>query len=428
MSGALENKLGGHEKGEGLGVIMRPGIILALVLISVFSLGALLALSGFAGDLRSKNNGRAHALSDSAIGYAGIVELLRGNDINVELSREELGADAGRTLRVITLSRPYQMPDRKDLDPDVSTLIVLPKWYVYPVKERPGWVQQAPAPIGPLFGPETFKTPLADFGKNLKIAQVEVDDGTLTYDLKSNVMELPMGRGFNIKNLQTLEGENLVSVMTANDRIVLGLVENTSIYILSDPDLLNTMGIALKTRARFGYDLLNGLAAAESRRAGTLTFDLSVHGFGRTQNLIKTLLTPPFLAATLCLLAAGFLIAWQAFARFGDPVTEERDYELGKYTLADNGARFIRIAQKEVSMADGYRNLMRRLVAKDFYMDRQSHDAIDDFLENREQKLNMSLKWKPLTQALLGSEDRAAFLITAKDMHKWRQEIKDEHQ
>ena len=157
-----------------------------------------------------------------------------------------------------------------------------------------------------------------------------------------------------------------------------------------------------------------------------LIFDLHIHGYGKTRNLVKMLLTPPFLAATLCLLAAGALVGWQAFTRFGDAVSEERDYALGKYTLADNGARFIKIAGKETGMAEGYQDLLRRRAAKDFHMEKQSQDKIDAFFEGREKNLKLKHGWQDLSRRLTSSADAGTFLDAAKALHRWRQEITDD--
>ena len=56
--------------------LMGTGLIIGLILIGLFSFSALIGLTGYADELRSKNNGQAHALSNSAIGFAGLRTLL----------------------------------------------------------------------------------------------------------------------------------------------------------------------------------------------------------------------------------------------------------------------------------------------------------------------------------------------------------------
>lgn len=424
MSNKVENKLEGRAKAQGIGNLMRPGVILSLVLISIFSLGALITLSGFAGDLRDTNNGQAHALSSSAIGYAGIVKLLREQDETVTLQRTE-GVKTGNndTLHIITFTQPYQMSALEDLDTTLPTLIVLPKWRVVKVPEKPSWVKRSNLFDSTLYKSTRLSTGLEDIVKFAAVSQQDEDDGTLTYDIDSQHRNLPVAKDVNIENLQYISGEGLIPLMTANTHTILAQISDTRLYILSDPDILNTAGISTKSRAQLAYGLITGLIQFENASEYDVIFDLHVHGFGRTQNLVKTLLTPPFLAATLCLLAAGALVAWQAFSRYGDPARTERDYALGKYTLADNGARFIRIAQKETSMGTGYLALIKRLIAKDFYLEKHSASQIDEFLEAREDNLNMKIGLGELSPKLEHAENTQDYLEAAQALYDWRQEI-----
>ncbi len=431
MSRAPKNTLGGRTRTGGIAAFMTPMVILALVIIGVFSLGALITLSGFADDLRDTNNGQAHALSSSAIGYAGIVELMRADGTDVTLDRREFEtADTNGVLRVITLTRPSQMPDADEIDASVPTLIVMPKWIVTPVRERRGWVKRLPRPSSAAYSPSSQTRALEKIVPGLSLARIKDadDNGTLIYDMETPRADWPIGSGFNIRYLQTLEGETLSPLVSANGKAVVARKDDTNLFIISDPDFLNTQGISQKSRARFARDLIHAAIGTSGGADDEVIFDLSVHGFGSTQNLVKMMLTPPFLAATLCLLAAGGLIAWQAFVRFGDPARQERDYALGKFTLADNGARFISIAGKETTMGEGYSALIRRQAAKDFYMDQHSQDAIAEFFDAREQKTGAKNRWRAITARLHNTTDVAAFLAAARALYAWRQEITDDSQ
>ena len=76
----ITNTLEGRDKRTGLAALMTPKMIISLVLIGIFSFTALVTLSGYAGDLRQQNNGQAHALSRSAIGFGGLTRLLGDMD------------------------------------------------------------------------------------------------------------------------------------------------------------------------------------------------------------------------------------------------------------------------------------------------------------------------------------------------------------
>ncbi len=399
---------------------MTPKMILLLVLIGVFSFAALITLSGYAGDLRQKDNGQAHALSRSAIGYAGLVRLLGDMDYEVRMARSEnVSVEDQHALRVYTLSRPFQADGLDELSLDTPSLIIMPKWITMPAKDNPGWVRRG-------WGEDaTFE--MSHHERDLKELLGKVDferhnkgDKSASYSSWSKAGDpLPLN-GIKIENLQTIDGSDLQTLLTVEEGSVLVKIEDTSTYILSDPDFMNTMGISRRTRAQFAVDLIDAIIVDADADPMRVDFDLTFHGFGGNTNIIKVLTQPPFLAATLCLLAAGFLIAWQAFSRFGDPVKPQRDYALGKFSLADNAARFIRIAGREPNMATDYAALVRMQVIKELDLTGRSQKDIKIILDRREQSLNLVNAFSALESQLNQTKDKAALLSLAKDLDNWK--------
>ena len=149
-------------------------------------------------------------------------------------------------------------------------------------------------------------------------------------------------------------------------------------------------------------------------------FDLTFHGFGGKTNVIKVLTQPPFLAATLCLLAAGGLIAWQAFSRFGDPLQVQRDYALGKFSLADNAARFIRIAGREPNMAGDYVQLVRKQLIKDLDLGSRRPQDIETILRRREKSLTLPNTYTDLQNRANVTTDNLALMQLAEDLDIWK--------
>jgi len=80
-----------------------PMVVLAMVLAGLFSFSAFLVLSAYAPDLRGGSDGGAHALSKSAVGFAGIVRLLRAEGDDVDISRR-LGADRDPAWSLLVLT------------------------------------------------------------------------------------------------------------------------------------------------------------------------------------------------------------------------------------------------------------------------------------------------------------------------------------
>ena len=126
--------------------VFNARVAIIMFLVGVFSFSAFITLSTFAPEL-SEGDARAHALSRSAIGYAGIVKLARANGAIVSVSRSEPGTRQAAPLVVIT-------PDSKIALEDVyrvggaSVLVVLPKWLAIPSLEHRGWVSES-VPMAP---------------------------------------------------------------------------------------------------------------------------------------------------------------------------------------------------------------------------------------------------------------------------------------
>ena len=399
---------------------MTPKMIISLVLIGIFSFTALVTLSGYAGDLRQKNNGQAHALSRSAIGYGGLTRLLGDLDYDVRMARtENIKREDENALRIYTLSRPYQADGLDELDLYTPTLIIMPKWRTAPVKGSAGWVQKGYGGRH-VFGVKNHERDLKELTGEVSFTSIETDDKSVSYTVSSIVGDKTIMPGIEIENLQWMKGEKLLDIYRIKAGPVLVKIADTSTYILSDPDFMNTMGISSKTRARFAVDLIDAIIADAGADTGRVDFDLTFHGFGSQTNVIKVLTQPPFLAATLCLLAAGGLIAWQAFSRFGDPLKLRRDYALGKFSLADNAARFIRIAGREPNMASDYSKLVRKQVIKELNLKGRRAKDIETILQRRETSLGLPNTFTDLQNRAGVTIDNMALMQLSEDLNDWK--------
>lgn len=416
----ITNTLEGREKRTGLAALMTPKMIMSLVLIGIFSFTALITLSGYAGDLRQQNNGQAHALSRSAIGFGGLTRLLGDMEYDVRMARtENVKYEDQNALRIFTLSRPYQADGLDDLSLNSPTLIIMPKWITTPVKGSAGWVQKGWGDTH-IWDVDNHERDLKELTGKVAFRTIESEDKSITYTVSSTVGDKPITPGFEIENLQWLKGENLLDIYRVKAGPVLVNIQDTDTYILSDPDFMNTMGIESKSRARFAVDMIDAVIADAGTDPRRVDFDLTFHGFGGKTNVIKVLTQPPFLAATLCLLAAGGLIAWQAFSRFGDPLKMKRDYSLGKFSLADNAARFIRIAGREPNMAKDYTALIRKQVVKELNLGGRRPKDINIILGRREETLTLANSYTDLHNRASVTIDNMALMQLAEDLEQWK--------
>lgn len=414
------------QRGDGFSIIT----ILLILFLGLASFGAFFALSGFAGDFESKSAGRANAISKSPNGYAGIVRLLSESGIETELFRDIDNSDKWfNTLEVYTLQRSGQIDGLEDISVNVPRLIVLPKWSVGRSQHKPGMYQR----YG-LVGRNALAENLSAFDETLDIAR---DDDVDTYALNSETLSdfgFVNGLSTTLDSAQTISGTSLVPIVKTGEKIVLGRIKDTDIYILSDPDLLANSGLKDLTGARIGYNLLVSLAKSISvyddgeTTDPIIHFDLTIHGMGTNNNLIKVMLLPPFLAATLCLLAVGLLIGWRAFSRFGAPIVPLRVFALGKQALAENSADLIRLAGREPNMAPGYAALIRKLTAKSVRVPKTLGDnEVLASLDRIGKRSGASESLKALSETAPQVTTNTELMSFARKLYKWRQEITNDH-
>lgn len=208
-------------------------------------------------------------------------------------------------------------------------------------------------------------------------------------------------------------------LLKIDNRPVLIRLAETETYVLSEPDLVNTMAF----KAQGGAQIANAIIDDVITHAGvdqlSADFDVSLHGIESNRNIIKLMVTPPFLAATLCLLAAGILVAWQGFNRFGDPARVRPDYRQGPVSLARTAAEFMGIANRAHRTGEDYADLLRRQVAVHLgYKDRSNID-VNTLLDAREKRLKIQPTFLDLKSAIEGA-DQQSYRQYAQALATWR--------
>lgn len=122
----------------------NPLVIGVMIAVGVFAFAAFFVLSAYAPSLRDgTGDGRANALSESAVGYAALADLLDRTGTDVILARSEPFSDGPETLTVLTPQRlgktSLDVPSARH-----NTLIVMPKWQTRADPDRPGWIVLGP--------------------------------------------------------------------------------------------------------------------------------------------------------------------------------------------------------------------------------------------------------------------------------------------
>jgi hypothetical protein len=335
-----------------------------MLAVGVAAFAGLLALSAYAPELHDGLDGQGHALSRSAIGFAGIVRLLHDAGEPAVAARGAVPLDVRARGVIVVTPPPGATPaDIAKLKANRWVLIVLPKWGTTPDPRHLGWVQKSRLlPINQvasvLLGPKMRKISLNWRDRPSKPVLAGPAAIPLTGAVPCCLMRsMELGTIDHFQTLVSPPGR----VLLADDvgHAVLVQLDSATI-VLSDPDILNNQGLANLATAEAAVAILDACRQGQ----GPVIFDVTMNGFKRSRSLLRLALEPPFLGATLCALAAALLMGAHAAVRFGAPRPDAAALALGKTGLVENAAVLIELAKREPAMAPRYVDVVRRAAAK----------------------------------------------------------------
>jgi hypothetical protein len=361
-------------------------------------------------------------LSNSAVGFSGIVQLANATGRNAVVIRNEHQLDS-EDLLVVT-------PDHgtDDLGPVLNnrnakpTLIVFPKWDTVPDKDHEGWVKVA----GLLFpfDPDHMLYPGATFpiGRRRTGGQIMLQP---TPDFVAG----PAFRAPRV--LQVITGVKAVKdqkkplkltplLTDGHGGIVLAKYGDQPLYLLADPDLMSNAGMRDPRQAAAALAMLDWL---NSTGANSIGFDVTMNGFGHSQSPLKLAFTPPFLAMTLTLAAVLALVGWHALGRFGPIRPRARAIAFGKAVLVENSAKLIRRAGRETDIGGRYVQVIRERAVATFGVPARLKDAaLDAYLDKLSGR--GGVRFSELARAAEATRDRASLVAAARALHHWQKEKK----
>jgi hypothetical protein len=409
--------------------VFSPRVALALVAIGALSLLCFVVFSAYAPDTSAEFDGRPNALSRSAIGFAGLVAFLRAENSTgnspITISRGSAEREfAAASLIVLTPSLANNIAQLNGVTKAEPRLIILPKWAAQPDLLHPGWVRK----VGPLPSAPVVSRLLEPLAKGLSLNRAT---GTASPTFHSGFDNKQLKSG-SVESLQTIAGPNLVGYVTdEQDRIVVGRLMGTQIYVLADPDLMNNVGLHDLATARAADDIIRSLR----RGRGPVIFDVTLAGYRNAPNLLRLPFEPPLLGATLCALLAALLMAVHAATRFGKPTETGRVFALGKQALADNSAALIAMAHRESRIAPRYAAAVRARVARAIgasaasaspmiTADASAKDAaLNEVLDRQRPKDSISDPLGQIFSEARRAEDASDALRVARKLYRWRREM-----
>ena len=403
----------------------NPKVMLAVIVAGALALAAYLVLTAYSPQLAKGNNGGAHALSNSATGFAGLVALTKQAGVESIVSRDQESPTDG-SLLVLT---PEASTAPGDVEKIVNahqaigpTLIILPKWETSRHPYRPGWVQID----GTIFMNSLDMLPLKGWETEMKLGEMQSASGrdwTFQADFEEGERPIRFRLPATYQGLSCARCESPIALPDGK-LLVATLWWDYPVYILADPDILNNHGLRTKEQARAALTLLDRLA--EYGDADHVVFDVTLNGFGKQRSILRFLFEPPFLAITLCLVLAAILAGWQAFNRFGPPARRAREIALGKTALIVNGAELMRQAGKDHHGAVAYARNVRDHLAQALKAPGGLEDtALDQWLD-RFTPPGMP-KFSELMYKMTGTSDAGQMVEIGRDMSRWRKGVLREH-
>ena len=388
--------------------IMSGGMAAALAAVAALSMLVLVLLYAFAPDLRRDDTADANALSRSAVGFAGLRELLTLSGVGTEIDRGAYGRSSATPSLVILTPPPGTTAAQvTQLRSGAPTLIILGKWLALPQPQNREWVVK--------LGLYPTKMLEDEAGGVLGKTSLQRNKGVVRNVTTGRDMPLLTGTALGtIDNLQTLDGGK-----TMPHGVLLASSPNKGppLYVLADPDLLNNQGLADPARARAALALIRALR----RGNGPVRMDVTLNGLARTESFLRALFLPPFLGATLCALIAALLMGLHTAVRFGAPLAASRVLARGKKALANNSADLVRIMGREGAMASRYVAATRSLVLEAVAARPASAEAQDWLIAKLEEGGEET--YARLQSEASDAESGSDLLSIARKTYAWRLRI-----
>lgn len=328
--------------------VFSPRLLLGWLAAAVLIFAASLFFLGAGGDSGKPGADTIgpSSFSRSAIGYAGIAEILHRLDIPVVKSQyHALGKLHAGGVLVITDPKPTMVVDDDatvddDLEGAKTMLLVLPKWHGVASEQHRGWIETAH-----LIDSESVRWALC-----LALAKGDVVRPGLLKGWSQNQLGVAPTLDDTV---QLMRGAQLKPIVANSDGILVGEIprKGRRLWILADPDVMANHGIGLKGNAAFSVALIDALRGS----GGNVVFDETLHGYvARPVSPLKLLVQFPFVFATAQLLLAVALLLWATVGRFGAPAAAAVALDAGKLGLIENTAKLLDFAGHHRMMVRRY--------------------------------------------------------------------------
>lgn len=404
----------------------RTAGVLVAAVIGVSLVGMIL-LSVFLDDITGRPSASSDGYSVSAIGHHGLVEVLEELDVPVVVSRHGSGAKAKGGVLVIAepvvpLDDAAAAAKLHELVTSADTvLLVLPKWYGAPRRDNRRWLEDVVA----LDGAEV-EAPLRALDSQAAVIRVKPSAGA--GDVEDEVTRIDPGTpSFQLApdfaTAQLVEGEDDVLQTVDGYPLVFRLdVEGTTVFVLTDPDVLNNAGLARAGNARFAVRLVD-----YARFGGPVVFDETLHGYAEEPSLWKALFRFPLALVTLHVTLLVVVVVWAGLGSFGPAKSAPPALAAGKEYLVRNTAALLRVAGHHGHALDRYLATAVDAVRAELHAPRDLGVAeLPAWLERVRAARGGTIPFPELRDQVaeaVRTRNARAVLAAADRVHRWRVEM-----
>ncbi len=393
----------------------------------LFAFFLVIALREAATDLETLRSPGANAFSRSAIGHGALVETLERLGVPVDIGRFRT-VRSTRPMDFLVIASP---PDSENLDSILdaldrypqsarTVLMVVPKWQGRRDRNQPRWLATMELLPERRIVPTLQRALQAHIGgRNSRIARPAATSWTVVTlgDLHPDIDQPQL---LSVVGLQVIIGS------AEGALIARGQYGDRDLWLLSDPDLINNLGIGRGDNAALALRLIEGALPA----GGRVVFDETIHGFEQAPSLWRALLRPPFLPATLAGVIAIAVIAWAANQRFGAPLPAPQRQPGGKISLIANSSDLLLEGGHSGAALAAYAGTMARDVEKRLHLPAGLDDSARDTWLSRISSARKTTTDGPtlLRRAAemgKGRPSEAQLTAMARDLQQWKREMID---
>jgi hypothetical protein len=355
------------------------------------------------------------AFSRSAVGYAGIADILRRLNIPVEKNRRAALAEVGGGVLVVAEPPLQQAAALQPLLQARNLLLILPKWHGRASAQHRGWLAEAE------LAPEVEATAVLDFAvPGGKVSRVAAPPAWSANALRQAPnLEAPV---------QLVVSDRLTPIVGGADGMLLGerIDKGHRLWVLADPDVMENHGLGREGNAAFSVALFQALLGA-GHLADGVVFDETVHGFVATPpSRFKLLFEFPFVVATGLGAFAVLLLLWATLGRFGAPQALPPPLDAGKRGLIENAASLLDFAGHQPVVVRRYVQASLRDVARRLHAPPDLADpALLDWLARVGEARGVGGDCRAIAASAERGGDASALTAVARAIHHWKGEILD---